>query len=120
MAVPAHKSGRSPKPSLSVFASHEDLLAMKLSELRRYALELGLDEGQCEDALDSDTPKQTMVNQVQRWIDAIRFAEEEALRVWQEEEDRILRQQAAERRARERSARSPTTSPRSPSRPALR
>ena len=48
-----------------------------------------------------------------------RFAEEEALRVWQEEEDRILklRQQEAERRAREKSIRSPT---KLPSRPALR
>ncbi len=120
MAVPAHKSGRPPKPELSVFASREDLLVMKLSELRRYALELGLGEEQCEDALDSDAPKQAMVNQLQSWIDAIRFAEEEALRVWQEEEQRILRQQEAERRAREKSTRSPTTSSRSPSRPALR
>ena len=119
MAVAPHKTARPPKPEQSVFASREDLLAMKLSELRRYALTLGFGEEQCERALDSDEPKQAMVHQLQTWIDAIRFAEEEALRVWQEEEDRILklRQQEAERRAREKNIRSPT---KLPSRPALR
>ena len=53
--VAPHKTARLPRPELSVFASREDMLAMKLSELRRYALTLGLGEDQCEGAFRGKT-----------------------------------------------------------------
>ena len=120
-AVPAHRAQlkpRPPRPELSDFSARDELLRMKLSELRKHALDMGLEESACEEALDSDAPKDAMVSQVLAWTDAIRWAEEEALKAWEreEEEERLLRQQAEEyrRRAQQRQQpRSLSTSPRS-------
>lgn len=80
---------RSPKPQRSVFASREELEAMKLSELRRHALQTAVDEDLCEAALDSDDPKAEMVTVVLAHTDAIHAKEDAAIQAWQDAEDRL-------------------------------
>lgn len=82
-------ASRPSKPHRSVFASREELEAMKLSELRRYALQTAVDEDQCEAALDSDNPKAQMVTVVLVHTDAIHAEEDAAIQAWQDAEDRF-------------------------------
>lgn len=83
-------AARLPKPTLTAFASRQELAGIKLSELRKHALErLGMEADACEEALDGDNPKADMVAVVVAHTDAISAEELAAVAAWQEAEDRV-------------------------------